>query len=146
MRPGSWVFVDTNIPLYASGVEAPLRDASVAIINGIARGRWLAAIDVEVLQEIMHFAYRRGQLGRGLTVCTHLVAVVGTVYPYEHEDALAMMDLMQRVPGLNARDAIHAAIMLRRGITHIITADRDFARVPGVTALDPVAAAALLTQ
>jgi len=146
MSPGSWVFIDTNIPIYASGSAAPLRNPSVAVMEAISRRRVLAAIDVEVLQEVMHFAYRRQQLERGVTVCSHLLTVVGAVYPYEEEDAAAMMDLMRQVPGLNARDAIHAAIMLRHGLTHIITADRGYARVPGVTALDPTAAVALLSE
>ena len=60
------VFIDTNIPLYASGPSFPLRKPCVQIMNAIGRGRLLAIIDVEVLQELMHFAYRRRQLDRGL--------------------------------------------------------------------------------
>jgi len=140
------VFIDTNIPIYASGPSFPLRRPCVQIMNAIGRGRLLAIIDVEVLQELMHFAYRRRQLDRGLMMSAGLLTVVDTVYPYEQADALAMMDLMRRVPGLSARDAVHAAVMQRRGLTHIVTADRDFARVPGVTALDPFAAAELLAE
>ncbi len=143
--PGG-VFIPTNIPIYASGPPFPLREPCVQIMDAIGRGRLLATIDVEVLQELMHFAYRRRQLDRGLMVSSGLLTIVDTVYPYEQPDALAMMDLMRRVPGLSARDAIHAAVMQRRGLTHIVTADNDFARVPGITALDPFTTAELLAE
>jgi len=140
------VFIDANVPIYASGPPSPLWEPCVRVMHAIGQQRLLAAIDVEVLQELLHFAYRRQQLDRGLRMANGLLALAGTVFPFEPPDAVAMMDLMQQVPGLSARDAIHAAVMLRHGLTHIITADRDFARVPGLTAVDPVTAASLLAK
>ena len=38
-------------------------------------------------------------------------------------------------PGLSARDCLHLAVMSSHGIQRVITLDRAFAGVPGVTTL-----------
>ena len=49
---------------------------------------------------------------------------------------LADTDLAKRIllstPGLSARDAIHAGVMLNREVTRIATFDRGFDRVEGI--------------
>lgn len=135
------VFIDANIPLYASGTASPLREPCVAIMNAIGEGQLAAVIDVEVLQEIMHYARRRRQPDRGSTVARNLVSVVEILYPVEPPDAMRMIDLLEQLPHLDPRDAVHAAVMMRHGISRIITADRDFSGVPGLVALSPNEAA-----
>ncbi len=44
---------------------------------------------------------------------------------------------------VTCRDAVHAATMLNNGLTHIISADRHFDIIEGITRLDPQKAARL---
>lgn len=48
------VFVDANIPMYAAGVEHPLKQPCVAMLEAIAKGSLGAVTNVEVVQEILH--------------------------------------------------------------------------------------------
>ena len=48
------------------------------------------------------------------------------------EDVSLARAILRDVPGIQARDAIHAAVMLNRGITRIMSADRGFDRIPGI--------------
>ncbi|MCX7689122.1 MAG: hypothetical protein N2045_14280, partial [Fimbriimonadales bacterium] len=41
--------------------------------------------------------------------------------------------------GVQARDAIHASVMLNNGITHIVSADRHFDLISGIQRIDAIA-------
>ena len=45
-------------------------------------------------------------------------------------------DLINSVPSISARDALHAAVMQRAGITRILSYDRGFDVVPGIERLE----------
>lgn len=49
---------------------------------------------------------------------------------------LADTDVAKRIllstPGLSARDAVHAGVMLNRDVTRIATFDRGFDRIDGI--------------
>jgi len=47
------------------------------------------------------------------------------------------MDLFEANPGLDARDAVFAAVALNRGIEVILTTDRAFDEVRGLERIDP---------
>ena len=53
------------------------------------------------------------------------------VYPVEREDVERARRLVQTTR-LSARDAVHIAIMRRRGITRILTFDLGFDEVEGI--------------
>lgn len=46
-------------------------------------------------------------------------------------------DLVDRYPRLEARDIVHVATCLHEGITEIISPDRGFDAVDGLTRIDP---------
>ncbi|MFQ6094256.1 MAG: type II toxin-antitoxin system VapC family toxin [bacterium] len=48
------ILVDSNVIMYAAGVEHPRKAACVEFLQGVAEGRIEAAVDAEVLQEILH--------------------------------------------------------------------------------------------
>jgi predicted nucleic acid-binding protein len=60
--------------------------------------------------------------------------VVDEVYPVEREDVERARRLVQAAR-LPARDAVHRAIMRRRGIETILSFDRGFDGVDGITRL-----------
>ncbi|MBV8544746.1 MAG: type II toxin-antitoxin system VapC family toxin [Acidobacteria bacterium] len=59
------------------------------------------------------------------------VSICPIVFEITLSDTNRAVDLMERHE-LSARDAIHAAVMLNRGIELIATFDADFERVPGI--------------
>ena len=47
------------------------------------------------------------------------------------------MGLLRDVPGIASRDAVHAAVVVVHGLEGIVSADRDFDRIPGLRRYDP---------
>ena len=55
----------------------------------------------------------------------------------EPDDALLGLDLFAGNPGLDARDAVFAAVALNRGIDAILATDAAFDDVDGLERIDP---------
>jgi predicted nucleic acid-binding protein len=96
----------------------------VALLRRVALGEIDAAIDAEVLQKILHRyrAIRRWQEGKEGSALTRRIAPVVAI-----TDALVdrARDLLDGDPRLGARDALHAAVVLERGIAGLCSYDRD---------------------
>ena len=126
------IFVDSNIPMYLVGADHPHKGASRSLMErAIADGEVLVT-DAEVLQEILHRYVaidRRDAIGPATDA---ILGVVDEVYPVEREDVERARRLVQTTR-LSARDAVHVAIMRRRGITRILSFDRGFDEVEGIT-------------
>ena len=125
------ILVDTNILMYASGADHPAKDASVAFLTRVACGDADAAIDAEVLQEILHrySALKRwadGQRVFGLArqLFPDVLAITGEVMD-EARKILAADET------LTARDSVHAAVVGVYKLEGICSFDRDFDRIPG---------------
>ena len=136
-------FLDANVVLYAVGRPSAYTEPCRQVLAAIGRGTCSGVVDVNIIQEILHVAVRKGRLEAGLAAIDALLDIVA-VLPVEAADLPAMLDLARSVPGLDAQDALHLAVMRRHGITHLITADRQLAGLPDLTVLDPHAAAARL--
>ena len=131
-------FLDTNIPIYATGTPHPLKAPCMEII--LLAGRYQDAFitDAEVLQEILHrfLAIRRWPERKPMF--THFVNLMrDRTVPILAEDVELAADLAEAQPNSEARDLIHLAVMRRLGVTHIISADSGFDGVPGIERLDP---------
>ncbi len=63
------------------------------------------------------------------------VGVCPVVLPVTLADTDRAKAILTRTPGISARNAIHAGVMLSHGITAIATFDAGFDRVDGVTRL-----------
>ena len=132
------VFVDTNIPIYASGTEHPLREASLNIQRFIVDNEDSFVTDAEVLQEILHryLAIRRWAEGsRTLRIFSEIM--LGRIEPMLAVDVEVAGALAQSLRTLSARDLIHLAVMRRLGVTRIVSSDQRFDGVPGIERLDP---------
>ena len=138
--PSAPALLDTAIPMYAAGTPHSYRDACQWVMTQIASGRLQVVIDAEVIQEILH---RYGALGRyadAVNMAKDLMTVVPQILPVTAADMqTAVTSFQQYAPrGMQARDAIHAAIMQNHGLTHIISSDAHFDLVVGLTRLDPI--------
>jgi predicted nucleic acid-binding protein len=58
--------------------------------------------------------------------------VVDEIFPIELPDVEQAKSLMLSVTSLSARDAVHAAIMKRRGVRRLMSLDAGFDALPWV--------------
>jgi uncharacterized protein len=123
--------------MYAAGRPHPHRAPSIAFLDGVAGGRVEAAINAELLQEILH-RYRsidRWEEGRlvydgARTLFEHVLPVTGDVV----DRARRMLD---EYSWLGARDAVHAATVEVYDLKALCSFDRVFDRIHGMRRVEP---------
>ena len=126
------IFVDSNIPMYLVGANHANKPAARALLERAITDGEVLVTDAEVLQEILHRYVaidRRDAISPASKV---LLGVVDEVFPVERADVEQARELVMATR-LSARDALHLAIMRRRGVDRIMTFDRAFDGLPGVT-------------
>jgi predicted nucleic acid-binding protein len=127
------VLVDSNVPMYLIGAEHPHKhDARRLLEQAVADQRRLVT-DTEVLHEVLH-RYRAIERPEAIQPAFDvLLAVVSEVLPVEAADVQAAKDLLMARWHLSARDALHVAVMQRHGIDEIVSFDKGFDAVPGIS-------------
>ena len=126
------IFVDSNIPIYLVGADHPNKEIARVLLERAITDGELLVTDAEVLQEILHryVAIERRDAIEPATAT--LLGVVDEVYPVERADVERVRQIVLATR-LSARDAVHLAIMRRRGIDRIMTFDRAFDEVDGIS-------------
>jgi predicted nucleic acid-binding protein len=129
------ILVDSNVPMYLIGGEHPHKvDARRLLERAIAEKQRLVT-DAAVLQEILH-RYVAIDRRDAIQPCFEvLLEVVDEVLPVDLEIAEGARDIVIGHPELTARDAIHLAIMREHGMERILSFDRHFDGLPGVSRL-----------
>ncbi|MEN3002631.1 MAG: type II toxin-antitoxin system VapC family toxin [Armatimonadota bacterium] len=137
---GSVPLLDVNIVMYAAGREHPYKAPCQAILTQIAQGNLIVAIDVEIIQEILHRYGAQGRHNEAVQLATDLLTLVPLVYPVTAQDVHRAIELFQRYApqGIRSRDVIHIAIMLNNGIHEIISTDKHFDMVADIRRIDPM--------
>jgi predicted nucleic acid-binding protein len=129
------ILLDSNVPMYLVGAEHPHKvDARRLLERAVAENRRLVT-DAEVLQEILH-RYVAIDRRDAIQPCFNLVLeVVDEVLPVSLDTVAGAREIVNGHPDLTARDAIHLAIMREHDIRHILSFDRHFDDLPGITRL-----------
>ena len=131
------ILVDANVLMYAGGGEHPNKAIAEQFLLRVAGNEIEAAIDAEVLQEILHryISTRRWALGK------HVYSVARTLFPTVLPITAAVMDqagdFVSAHPNLSARDAVHAAVVRVYNLEGICTFDLDFDTIPSITRIIP---------
>ena len=126
------IFVDSNIPMYLVGAEHPNKARARLLLEQAIVDNEPLATDAEVLQELLH---RYAAIGRRDAIgpaWDAIAGVVDVIHPIEVEDVTRARQLLAAAAGLSARDAVHLAVMQRRGITRILTFDSGFSGIVGI--------------
>jgi predicted nucleic acid-binding protein len=126
------IFVDSNVPMYLVGAAHPNKIAARRLLESAIVANEPLASDAEVLQELLHRYVAIGRRDAIGPAWDALVGVVDVVHPVEVEDVTRARRLSETATGLSARDAIHLAVMQRRGITRILTFDTGFDGIVGI--------------
>ncbi len=128
---------------YAVSRDHPLKEPCKEVLWLAANNPGACFTDAEVLQEMLHcYLVLRGW-PEGKQIITDFAAVlrdrVEAVGVDDVERACELADRYANSSGLTARDPLHAAVMLRKGSTRIVIADRNFDGIPneGSERLDP---------
>ena len=127
------ILVDSNVPMYLVGAEHPHKvDARRLLERAIAEKRRLVT-DAEVLQEILH-RYVAIERRDAIQPCFEvLLEIVDEVLPVDLDIVERARDIVIGHPELTARDAVHLAVMREHGIEHILSFDRHFDGLPGIS-------------
>ena len=126
------IFIESNIPMYLVGGAHPLKNKAEQLTEAAIQSDERLVTSAEVLQEILHRYVAIHRLEAIQPAFDILLNLVDEVLPIEESDVLAARDLVVRTKQLSARDALHVAVMLRQGITRVMSFDADFDRVPGI--------------
>jgi hypothetical protein len=131
-------FIDSAVMMYAAGAEHRYRDSCRRVMLAIRSGELEAVTSVEVVQELLHrlIAIRRPEVGRQLA--SDAMDTFAPVLPVTHALMRRVPGLMERYPGLAARDLVHVATCIHEGITEILSPDRGFDQVTELRRLDPI--------
>lgn len=129
--------VDSAVVVYALGADSPWRQSCRQLLVQAGQQRIRAYASVEMIQELVHHRLRRSG-DRALSVQQgRYASSLFTLLNFDREVLDLSLDLTERVPTIRGRDAVHAATALAYGIDRIISPDRAFDGIPGLTRLDP---------
>ena len=133
------LFVDTNVPIYATGRDHPYKEPCAAIIRIIATNPTRFVTDAEVFQELMHYYLRTNRWATGREVFGRFETLLqGRIEPTYLEDVRRASQMADDIHQVGSRDLVHASVMSRIGTSLIISSDADFDRIPALRRLDPV--------
>ncbi len=126
------IFVDANVPMYLIGAEHPHKTDAQRLVERLVSQRQRLVTDAEVFQELLHrytFIRRREAIQPAFDT---LKGIVDEVFGVEEADVFGAKTLVNDVPALSSRDALHISLMRRRNCTVILSFDRGFDQVPGI--------------
>lgn len=129
--------LDTNILVYAAGEGHPYKQACAAILAAVGAGAADYAIDVELMQEILHLYTRRRERLRGLTMVEKLLALFPSPLPITAEEYREVLRLMARYHRLGPRDAVHAAVVITHRLEGLVSTDQVFDDVAEIRRFSP---------
>ena len=130
--------LDTNVVIYARGMQSPYRAPCIAILDDARERPDVYGMDVEALQEVLDVYNRRRQRPKGVEVVEDLLTLFSDPLPITAREIEQATGLLRRHDALSPRDAIHAAVVLTHGLEGIVSADDDFDGVTGLTRFDPL--------
>jgi predicted nucleic acid-binding protein len=126
------IFVDSNIPMYLVGADHPNKVAARRLLETAIVEDEPLATDAEVLQELLNRYTAIGRRDAIGPAWDALLGVVDVIHPIELEDVARARRLIDAARTLSARDAVHLAVMHRRGISRILTFDTGFDGIVGI--------------
>jgi predicted nucleic acid-binding protein len=131
-------FIDTNVPIYASGREHVNKEPCARVLMMAAEHPLSFVTDAEVFQELMYYYLASERWALGRQVLRDFSEVMhDRIEPVYVKDILSASRQTRHHPGISARDLVHATVMQRLRTHLVISTDTDFDRLPNITRLDP---------
>ncbi len=135
----STMLLDAAIFIYAVGGEHTLKEPCKRVLHGGVDGSFVLSASVEAIQEFVHHRLRRTS-NREYSIREGLAATEScTILDFTGEVLHRSLSLIRDFPTIRGRDAVHAATALAYGIDTIVSPDRAFDGIPGLTRISPEA-------
>lgn len=131
------IVLDTSILVYATGVEHPLRQPCRELIAAIADGAIHATTTPEVIQEFVHVRSRRASRRDAVALGRDLSSLLDPLIGVDAATLAVGLRLYEEAEHLGAFDAVLCAAAISVSADAVVSADRAFAEVRGLTHLDP---------
>ncbi len=129
--------IDTNVFIYALGKEHEYQVPCHEFLRSVRAGTVEANVDTEMFQEIMHYYHASGAFDYGAEALSSAL----TVFPRPFLITVPVIERAAEIlflyRHLQSRDAVHAAVVFEHGLEGIVSADRGFDRIGGLTRFDP---------
>jgi predicted nucleic acid-binding protein len=132
-------FLDTNIFMYAAGKPHEFKEPCVSILSKVQSGELSAAIDTEVIQEILYRYHHINLADKGLVLAWNIMDIGLNVFPVTEKEIEISLYLYQQYnkSGVSPRDVIHVAAMMGEGLDKIVSVDKHFDIIEEVDRIDP---------
>jgi predicted nucleic acid-binding protein len=118
--------------MYLVGSDHPNKESARRLLERAVVDNEALGTDVEVLQELLHRYLAIGRRDAIGPAWDAIAGVVDVIHPIELDDVARARQLVEATSRLSARDAVHIAVMQRRGITRILTFDTGFDGIVGI--------------
>ncbi len=129
------ILIDSNVPMYLVGAEHPNKIRAEQLLERAIVASERLVTDAEVLQEILHRYVAIGRREAIQPAFDAVLQLVDDVFAIELDDVTRAKVIVAERARLSARDAIHVAVMERRGIAQIMSFDSGFDSLPGIARL-----------
>ncbi len=129
--------IDANVFIYARGQPHRYRDPCRRLLADVSAGREIANTDAEALQEVVYVYWYRRRHDIGLRYLDRLLKLFQAPFSVDHAIMLGARLVLGTHPRLDPRDAIHASVVIQHGLEGIISTDRAYDGIAGVTRFDP---------
>lgn len=112
----------------------------------LVRQRTIAATTtIEVIQEFAHVRSQRRSRIEAVTAARDFMTILSPLIVVDNDLLTSGLDLFELNPRLGAFDCVLAAAALAEHSTALVSADKGFSSVPGLTHYNPRAGAGGLT-
>ena len=129
--------IDTNVFIYAIGGDHPYREACRKVLRAGTSNAMEATTDVEVCQELLHHYHSIRMTQRAAQVVAEALAAFPDAISITVPVISRAAKILEANPPLQARDAVHAAVVFEHGLEGIVSADVGFDGIEGLTRFDP---------
>lgn len=129
--------IDTNIFIYASGKSHPYQEKCLKILEQAVSNPGSFNISCEILQEILHVYANKKEMSKGIDLTEAILQMFPQIFPITTADILTSCTVLRKYSDLNARDALHAAIVINHKLEGIVSYDKHFDSIEEVIRYEP---------
>lgn len=130
------IFVDSNVPMYLVGSSHPNRERAEQALNRLREEGEQFITGIEVYQEILHRYVSIRRFEAIEPAFRTLQGIANRALSYGLDEIRAARSLIESVPDISARDALHVAVMRKAEVSRIFSFDRGFDACLGVDRLE----------
>jgi len=129
-------YVDSNVFFYAKIMDRAFGRPCSEILRGIASDNLQASTSALVPIEVAN-ALRKYGMAKDVVEEVRAIFSLGLeVYSLDATDAREAAEIYAAT-GISPFDCLHAAVMKKYGLSEIVSADKEFEKIPWIKRLDP---------